>query len=64
MVKVHEVVRVLQSDGWMLIRVRGSHQHFRHPIKKGIVTVPGKRNEDLAIGTLKSILKQAQIRWS
>ncbi|MFO1195220.1 MAG: type II toxin-antitoxin system HicA family toxin [Rhodoferax sp.] len=59
--KVSEVLRMLQSDGWVLVDTRGSHRQFKHPTKPGRVTVPGKPGDDLAPGTLNSIRKQA--RW-
>jgi predicted RNA binding protein YcfA (HicA-like mRNA interferase family) len=59
-VKVRDVIRRLEADGWRLVVVRGSHRQFKHPTKKGRVTVPGKPGDDLAIGTLMSIWKQAQ----
>jgi predicted RNA binding protein YcfA (HicA-like mRNA interferase family) len=59
MVKVRDVVRVLEQDGWYLARTRGSHHQYKHPMKKGLVTVPGNRNDEVAPGTLNSILKQA-----
>jgi predicted RNA binding protein YcfA (HicA-like mRNA interferase family) len=49
-------------DGWILIDTRGSHRQFKHPTKPGRVTVPGKSSDDVAPGTLNSILKQAQIK--
>jgi predicted RNA binding protein YcfA (HicA-like mRNA interferase family) len=55
-----EVIKQLKADGWELIRVNGSHHHYRHPIKKGTVTVPHPK-KDLLKGTLKSILGQAQL---
>ena len=61
-VKVREVVRLLEDDGWSLARTRGSHHQYKHPTKKGLVTIPGNRNDDLAPGTLNSILKQAGLK--
>jgi predicted RNA binding protein YcfA (HicA-like mRNA interferase family) len=61
-VKVRDVIRKLEEDGWHLVRTRGSHRQYKHPIKAGTVTVPGKPNDDLAAGTLDSIRKQAQIK--
>ena len=55
-----EVIRTLRADGWVLVRTKGSHQHFRHPNKPGIVTVPHPR-KDIPIGTLKSIEKQSGV---
>ena len=60
--KVGEILRLLQADGWFLIATRGSHRQFKHLSKAGRVTVPGKPSEDLAVGTLNSILKQAQLK--
>ena len=57
--KVSEALRMLQDDGWHLVATRGSHRQYKHPSKPGRVTVPGKPNDDLAPGTLNSILKQA-----
>ena len=57
--KVRDVIRVLKSDGWVIIRTRGSHRQFKHPEKPGRVTIAGHPNDDLAAGTLNSVLKQA-----
>lgn len=46
-VKVREVVRMLEEDGWNWVRTRGSHRQYKHPTKKGLVTIPGNRNDDL-----------------
>jgi predicted RNA binding protein YcfA (HicA-like mRNA interferase family) len=59
--KSAEVIRLLEKDGWFLARQKGSHQHFRHALKTGTVTVPHPKS-DLAIGTLKSIEKQSGVR--
>lgn len=60
--KVSEVLRLLQDDGWFLAATRGSHRQYKHPSKSGRVTVPGKPSDDLAPGTLNSILKQAGLK--
>lgn len=60
--KVSEVLRMIQRDGWFLVDTRGSHRQFKHNDKPGRVTVPGKPSDDLAPGTLNSILKQAQLK--
>ena len=57
--KIRDVLRLLRDDGWQLIAMRGSHRQYRHPTKPGRVTVAGRPGDDLAVGTLKSILKQA-----
>jgi len=61
-VKVGEVLRMLNADGWSLVATRGSHRQFKHATKPGRVTVPGKPSDDLALGTLNSILKQAGLK--
>jgi predicted RNA binding protein YcfA (HicA-like mRNA interferase family) len=53
---------MLSEDGWFLMATRGSHRQFKHPLKPGRVTVAGKPSEDLAPGTLNSILKQAGLK--
>lgn len=60
--KVREVTRMLREAGWYLARVRGSHHQYRHPTRPGLVTIPGSGNDDLARGTLQSILRQAGLR--
>jgi predicted RNA binding protein YcfA (HicA-like mRNA interferase family) len=60
--KVSEILRILHQDGWWLATQRGSHRQFKHPSKPGRVTVPGKPSDDLAPGTLNSILKQAGMK--
>jgi predicted RNA binding protein YcfA (HicA-like mRNA interferase family) len=59
--KVRDVIRLLEQDGWYLSKTRGSHRQFKHSLKSGLVTVPGKPSDDLAIKTLRSIFKQAQL---
>lgn len=60
--KVREVLRMLRDDGWVLAATRGSHRQYKHPTKPGRVTVPGKPSDDLAPGTLNSVLKQAGLK--
>jgi predicted RNA binding protein YcfA (HicA-like mRNA interferase family) len=60
--KVRELLEWLADDGWYLARIRGSHRQLRHPTKTGSVTVAGKPSDDLAPGTLNSILKQAGLK--
>lgn len=59
--KVRDVLKLLENDGWYLARTRGSHRQYKHPVKLGLVTVPGKLADDLAPGTLSSIRRQAQL---
>ncbi len=60
--KVRQVIRLLESDGWQLVRTRGGHRQFKHPTKPGTVTVSGKLGLDMPRGTLNSILKQARLK--
>ncbi len=60
--KVGELLRLLREDGWYLVATRGSHRQLKHSVKRGRVTVAGKPSEDLAPGTLNSILKQAGLK--
>lgn len=56
-----EVIRRIAAAGWMLARAKGSHQHFRHATRPGIVTVPHPK-KDIPLGTLKSIEKQSGVK--
>ncbi len=60
--KVRAILRMLKDDGWTEVARRGSHRQLRHPSKSGRVTVAGKPSDDLAPGTLNSILKQAGLK--
>jgi predicted RNA binding protein YcfA (HicA-like mRNA interferase family) len=62
LMKVRDVLRMLDEDGWYLDRTRGSHRQFRHLVKPGGVTVAGKPGDELTPGTLNSILKQAGLK--
>lgn len=57
--KVKEVIKMLEADGWYIETVRGSHRQFKHPTKKGKVTINGKKNDVLSQFLLNSIFKQA-----
>jgi len=61
-VKVRDVLKLIEEDGWFLIRTKGSHRQYKHAAKSGLVTLPGKRGDDLAPGTLNSVLKQAGLK--
>jgi predicted RNA binding protein YcfA (HicA-like mRNA interferase family) len=60
--KVHEAIRLIEADGWFLVATRGSHRQYKHRTKIGRVTIAGKPSDDLAPGTLNSILKQAGLK--
>lgn len=58
-IKVREMIKRIETDGWVLARTRGSHRQFVHPIKPGVVTIAGRLSADLPVGTERSILRQA-----
>ena len=60
--KVRELIKQLESDGWQHVRTKGSHQQFQHSVKPGTVTVAGKGSLDIPPGTLNSILKSAGLK--
>ncbi|MDO8673689.1 MAG: type II toxin-antitoxin system HicA family toxin [Dehalococcoidia bacterium] len=60
--KVRDAIKLIEEDGWYLKAQAGSHRQFKHPTKLGRVTIAGHVNDDLAKGTLNSIMKQAQLR--
>lgn len=59
LVKVRDLIRLIESDGWSHVRTTGSHRHFKHASKPHVVTVPGNPGHDIPFGTLKAILKSA-----
>ena len=60
--KVSELLRLLEKDGWLVVRQRGSHRQLHHMTKPGTVTVAGKPSVDVPPGTLNSALKQAGLK--
>jgi len=61
--KVSEIIKIIEDDGWLLVRQKGSHRQYKHRYKKGLVTIAShKMSDDVAKGTLNSILKQAQLK--
>lgn len=60
--KVRDIIKLLEADGWYLTNTEGSHRQFKHPAKKGKVTVSGKPSDEVRKGTLSSILKQAGLK--
>ena len=61
-ITVRDIIRLIEEDGWYLEATKGSHRQFKHRNKVGRVTVAGKPKDDLAPGTLNSILKQAGMK--
>lgn len=60
--KVKEIIKIIEKDGWTLNRTKGSHRQFKHPTKSGLVTISGHPNDDLRPKTESSILKQAGLK--
>ncbi len=62
MLKVREVISLLEDDGWFMVATRGSHRQYKNMVKTGRVTVAGKFSDDVSPGTLNSILIQAGLK--
>jgi predicted RNA binding protein YcfA (HicA-like mRNA interferase family) len=60
--KINDILKLLEADGWEPKRTTGSHRHFSHPHKPGVVTVAGKPSATLHPKTEASILRQAGLR--
>ena len=61
--KARDLIRLIEEDGWYLVRQKGSHKQYKHKTKKGLVTIAAhKISDEIAPGTLNSIYKQAQIK--
>ena len=60
--KVRDVIKLIEADGWYFDRMKGSHRQFKHTTKKGLVTVAGNKGDDVLKGTLSSILRQAGLK--
>jgi predicted RNA binding protein YcfA (HicA-like mRNA interferase family) len=60
--KVRDLVKRIEQDGWKLARTNGSHQQYHHPVKPGTVTIAGHPSADIPPGTLNSILKLAGLK--
>jgi predicted RNA binding protein YcfA (HicA-like mRNA interferase family) len=60
--KVKDILKRLEQDGWSLVRTKGSYRQFKHPTKRGPVTVVGHPNLDIPPGTRNRILKQAGLK--
>jgi predicted RNA binding protein YcfA (HicA-like mRNA interferase family) len=61
-VKVRAIIMLIESDGWQQVHQTGSHRHFRHPVKRGTVTVAGHLRDELHPKTKASIMWQAGLR--
>ncbi|MBC8064439.1 MAG: type II toxin-antitoxin system HicA family toxin [Chlorobia bacterium] len=56
---VRDLLKRLSEDGWVQVRMRGSHRQLKHPSKQGLVTVSGHDRDDIHPKTLKSVFRQA-----
>jgi len=61
-VKVREIIKLIEADGWEHVATRGDHRQYKHPSKQGKVTVAGKPSRDLPPGLESSILRQAGLK--
>jgi len=62
--KLREIIKIIKNDGWYIVVQKGSHIQFKHPVKPGRVTIAGNPSDDIAQGTLNSVLKQAGLKRS
>ncbi|HEU5453527.1 MAG TPA: type II toxin-antitoxin system HicA family toxin [Terriglobales bacterium] len=60
--KVRDVIKLIERDGWRYLETKGSHRQFKHPVKPGRVTVAGHPSDEMPPGTLKSVLRQAGLK--
>lgn len=62
-VKVSKILKALKENGWYKARQKGSHRQFKHPVKKGTVTVNGGDGDDVWGTLLKSIEEQSGLEF-
>ncbi len=60
--KVRDIIKIIEEDGWFLVATKGSHRQYKHAHKAGRVTIAGHPGDELAPGTLNSIFKQAKVK--
>ncbi|MGC2064437.1 MAG: type II toxin-antitoxin system HicA family toxin [Thermodesulfovibrionales bacterium] len=60
--KIRDIIKMIEADGWYQVDTRGSHRQYKHPTKAGRVTIAGHPGDDIAAGTLNSIMKQAKVK--
>ena len=60
--KVKEIIKLVEKDGWFIVRTKGSHRQFHHNRKKGAVTIAGKPSVEMNPKTLNSIFRQAGLK--
>jgi len=62
MMKIRDVMKLIEKDGWYLARIKGSHRQYKHPSRRGLVTISGHLDDDIARGSFNSIIKQAGLK--
>ena len=62
--KVRDVIKRIEADGWYHTRTVGSHRHYQHATKPGKVTVAGHPSDEVPPGTLNNIWRQAGLKRS
>jgi predicted RNA binding protein YcfA (HicA-like mRNA interferase family) len=60
--KVRDIIKLIEADGWYIVMTKGSHRQYKHTRKPGRVTIAGHPSDEMAPGTLNSVLKQAQLK--
>ena len=60
--KARDAIKMIQNDGWEMVRTRGSHRQYKHQNKNGLVTIAGKPSDELAPGTLNIFLNKQDSR--
>ncbi len=60
--KVRDIIKLIEADGWYRVAAKGGHRQYKHAAKTGRVTISGQLNDDLAPGTLNSVFKQAKLK--
>lgn len=60
--KIRDIIRLIEKDGWYMVVTKGSHRQYKHPQKSGRVTIAGHMNDDISPGTLNSVMKQANLK--
>jgi len=60
--KVRDVLKFVENDGWVHINTKGSHRQYKHPVKKGRVTIAGHPSEEMPPKTLGSVFRQAGLK--
>jgi len=60
--KIRDIIKLIEEDGWFIVDTKGSHRQYKHSVKPGRVTIAGHPGDEMAPGTLNSVLKQAKLK--